>query len=1193
MNMALLNEKEILGLHDFLKGRYEKKFDAITSYGENILLSAGAGCGKTTALSLRVLYQILCEGLSVSDMLILTFTDNAAREMKERIEKDLRKFAADKNLSFLNPKAREALLDEADKVTTAPISTFDSYANGIVRKYAEKLKVSPSFQILDDVVSQFLFNRTQRKIINGEFDDPSSFIKDYFNANLDTNAKRLKETIVALEDIRESYSDADKIFDEWESRYNDPKVLDRLYRDATAILIERLNGFAQALLNFVSKFKDIPSNASKNDEPEFFFKASEAIKNITEKYLENIDEGDGYENLKNLGNELRSVSFTGGQDKEGLRPKNYRWKSTYFSTDEYGDSKPNSIDVLETLKNTYKGFLDTIAAILPPSLTVDLYQREAKYFNYVISLDRRIHQEVESFKRKNNAYSFFDISSFCLKLLKEDKEARCEERDRVKSIMVDEYQDSNDAQETLLSLLGTSEENYEKYLKAGDQKLLFDRRVTFMVGDVKQSIYSFRFARPELFIRKYESDDTKSLRVLTMEDNFRSNPIVVDQVNGFFSKTMTKNVGGVDYKNDPEQHIRSSNDHYKLERAGNYSALSSLFYDFSDTKIGNVAMRRAIIAQDIAKKIKDLVENKKVKVLSKETGKESEVSYGDFAILVRAKNQADAYIKAFGQLNIPCTVDINQDFKDSFVVMVLENLVTIEYLLLRIKEGILLTEGQKEHLRHCIASVERSFLLDVKDIQLIEDVKYENIVSQNEEKRPLVVRILDKINKEASLKSQSVNQIIREIVLEFDVYSKIATLRDSDISLSSFNFFLNQIDTLCSMGLGYPDIVEFFEELRKGDLKDLTQETKLYRTKGDSVMITTIHKSKGLEYPFVILPMGRKGPSESGRKKTVSFDKEAGFIFKMTYDDARWLHRHKPQTDNGKEWDPASGEMPFQLIQRRYFGYKSKDEAISEQLRIIYVALTRARLFNIMVFETDPKDRSDVLDVLPSNTAQSFEDFGALAYSSVMAKPGDHENYDLEDIISSKDKSDLPYDKEEDVPSFTLKLKEPLKDSLVTMKKEATARASKESTIEGNKENEEFGTKLHLEMECLDWSNFPVLPDASFIVDPREKQMVTKFIESDFIQSLKDQNPSFYQEMKFYDVDTHKEGSIDFAIVTKGTSYVVDYKTNAIIDPAYKRQVRIYRKNLARVHSLNEKKIRCFLYSIMKGEFLEVDLDNE
>lgn len=1190
--MALLNFEEIDEFNKYLKGKYEKKFDAITSYNQNILLSAGAGCGKTTALSLRVLYQILCHELSVSDMLILTFTDNAAREMKDRIEKDLKRFAKDQNLSFLNDNARKALLIEADKVTTAPISTFDSFANGIVRKYAEKLNVSPTFKVLDGVVSEFLFSKSQKKILNDEFDNPSSLVTEYFSKNLDTNSNRLKDTISALEEIRKSYGDASFILDNWESQYLNEEKINELYKKCFTLYLNKISSFQKSFLMFREKFKDVPSNQSYG-ENDFFLKSSNFLGNLVEKYSKKIDNPNPYDNLKNLSIELKNISFTGSKDGDGLHPDTRLWRKKYFKDEYSEDSKSyNTVSsIIDTISKGYKNVRETLQGILPIDLTLEFYKRNAKYLNYAISLDKKIHSEVESFKRKNNAYSFNDISNMCLKLLTEDKEARCEERGRIKSIMVDEYQDSNDAQETLLSVLGTSEDNYEKFKSSGDKELLFDRNITFMVGDVKQSIYSFRFAKPDLFMSKYEAKEGSNVKVLTMEDNFRSNYTVVNQVNNFFSIDMTKDVGGVDYKNDEKQHIHSSNENYANDKVASYANLSSFFYDFTPTTIKNPTLRKMIIASDVARYIKDVVENKKVKVISKADGTSRDVRYEDFAILVRAKAQADPYVKAFGQLNIPCTIDINQDFKDSYVVRVLENLVTIEYLLLSMKEGKLLTEREKDSLKHCIASVERSFLLDVKDIKIIDDMSFGNIVSEDEEKRPLVVQMLDKINEKASLKSQSVNQIIREIIFAFDVYAKIATLRDSDISLSSFNFFLSEIDTLSSMGFGYKDIVEFFEDLRKGDLKDLPQEIKLYRAKSDSIMITTIHKSKGLEYPFVILPMNDKAPKGSDSGSPISFNRVSGFTMKMTLEDKLWLHSVLPTDYVGKDWNPYSDDpVPFSLIQNAYFSLDDKKESRSEQLRIIYVALTRARLYNLMIFSTNLKDKSDVLEVLPDYKG-SFEEFGAKAFDAILPRSGDCTNYHLENLISYTDKSNIPYDKEEDVPPFEIEEEPPLKDELVKKIKEETYRASKQSSVLVNKENEDFGTKLHLELECLDWSKFPSLPDTSFIRSSRERGMVMNFVNSKFIDSLKDKKPIFYQEMNFFDPDTHKEGSIDLAIVTRGTSYVIDYKTNSVIDPAYKRQVKVYRKNLARVHNLDEKNIKCYLYSIMKGELLEVDVN--
>lgn len=186
--MGLLNDNELADFNEFLMKKYgtspdgshNSKFEAITTFNKNILLSAGAGCGKTTTLSLRVLYGILVKDLSVSDMLILTFTNNAAREMKDRIKDDLKEFATKREkYPFINEEASKKLLDEAEKVDSAQISTFDSFSNAIVRKYADRLGVSPTFTILDQTVNDYMFYKVEDEIINEEFNNPNSKIRSF------------------------------------------------------------------------------------------------------------------------------------------------------------------------------------------------------------------------------------------------------------------------------------------------------------------------------------------------------------------------------------------------------------------------------------------------------------------------------------------------------------------------------------------------------------------------------------------------------------------------------------------------------------------------------------------------------------------------------------------------------------------------------------------------------------------------------------------------------------------------------------------------------------------------------------------------------------------------------------------------------------------------------------------------------
>lgn len=187
--------------------------------------------------------------------------------------------------------------------------------------------------------------------------------------------------------------------------------------------------------------------------------------------------------------------------------------------------------------------------------------------------------------------------------------------------MVDEYQDSNNSQEELLMLLGTDEEQLlamdddNKVFTVNFVENRFNRNITFMVGDVKQSIYGFRNAKPDLFMSKYQNPEDNNFELLTMTDNYRSDSQVVDEVNSFFTSNMTLQVGGVDYANDINQQIKASNKTLNQISSTDFNDLGSYDYDFEDkelpAKITNGQLKKHIIAFDIAKKIKSWVESKK------------------------------------------------------------------------------------------------------------------------------------------------------------------------------------------------------------------------------------------------------------------------------------------------------------------------------------------------------------------------------------------------------------------------------------------------------------------------------------------------------------------------------------------------------------------------------------------------------
>lgn len=1188
--MAILNESQRKAFDAFLKKEYERKFEAITSRGTNILLSAGAGCGKTTALSLRVVYQVLCSGISLSEMLILTFTDNAAREMKERIKEDLIAFADPSRYPFISPEAASLLLSESKKAETAMICTFDSFANGIVKKYADRLGISSKFTVLDGQVSRFLFAKEEDALIDREFSDPNSPIRNYFDRSRAVNNLRLKQTIGKLEEIREEQGD--DFFKSWQERYLSMDLIKRLDRMALSIFLKRIEDLAETFERFAKRYGDCEAIDSAPGEKDFFHKSAAFLRKLVEEHREAED---GQEAIQELGEALSRFSLSGGgkETEHSLRPKDRQWLSKNYTKGEFAGTPQEQIleKLRDAMKNEAEGLQKLTRSILSDEETYRLMQEQAKPLRYAVELDLKIHEKIREQKRKSAAYSFHDIASMCLELLQRDGDARQEERERIRSIMVDEYQDSNEGQERLLAILGTTEEGYQGYLLTGEKKALFDRGITFLVGDVKQSIYGFRKAKPTLFLSKYLHPEEHRCKVLSMEDNYRSDKAVIDQVNSFFKACMTKRVGGVDYAGDPHQQIAWANRAYAGIPPDAFEGLSSLSYDGSKTSARSRALLKASVANDVAKRIKSLVEGG-LSVYSKRDGSKRNAVYGDFALLVRAKREAESFLKAFNALKIPCVWDVNQDFKGSYAVRVLENLLRLEYYLLEMEKGRKLDDSEKDIFRHCLASVERSFVLNVPDAKLVEEVK--NAFSQDRSTRPVALKILDEVNASPGAKQASVDEICRRIVDAFKVFSKLSTVENPDASLAAYGFFCAQVDSLSSMGFSYLDFVEFFRELREGSLKSSSQEKKLFRAKGDALLITTIHKSKGLEYPFVILPMGDVLPKDRSKGEELSFDEEMGFLLKEVWADHQFVHSLRPLTPKGEAWNPSgSGEDPYKTALSVCFAQKRKDEERSERLRLLYVALTRARLSNLMVFFSDPRNAEKVKGV-GKKDPETFFDFGAIAYDSVLPKAVEADVDDPSALLLERRDFDQPYPREDlERTAFSIRLADPLKDEIVRRPALLAKRASKEERLSSSFEDEAFGTKLHLALEGLDWTGFPSLPDTFFIEDGKIRALVDRFVALPLISRLKGRNPAFYQELPFYDLDSGRYGSIDFAALYGSEAVVIDYKAASLSDPDYIRQVGIYRKNIARMFSLEEKNVACYLYSILKSQLVEVKSGGE
>ena len=441
---------------------------AIHETGLNILVSAGAGSGKTTVLTKRVLEKIN-QGIHINELLILTFTNAAAAEMKERIKRNLEE---------------NNYLTEISKLDTAYITTFDSFALSIIKKYHYLLNLPQNITI----TSETILNTQKRKILDDIFNSYYESNQDekfktliYTLCNKDDN--ELKETILSLINKLEIRLDLSTYLKNYINNFYSPEKITSLLQEYTTIIDHKIN--------------------------ELFLIVDEEKNNFTDEYLNKIlasisplKQKNDLDTLLALIKSCKLPMVPRGSEEETKEAKEKIKKCLNELTEltKYGDSKTIASD----------------------------YLKSQELLEILIEICQQFFVKLNQYKMENYLFDFQDIAKLSLKILTENQEIREILKNEFKEIMIDEYQDTSDIQEACISLISNNN--------------------VYMVGDIKQSIYRFRNANPYIFRAKYNSYSQKEngLKIDLLE-NFRSRQEVLDNINTIFNPIMDEEIGNADY----------------------------------------------------------------------------------------------------------------------------------------------------------------------------------------------------------------------------------------------------------------------------------------------------------------------------------------------------------------------------------------------------------------------------------------------------------------------------------------------------------------------------------------------------------------------------------------------------------------------------------------------------------------------
>ena len=718
--------------------------EAIYTSGKNIIVSAGAGSGKTAVLSERVLHKIE-EGTHVNELLILTFTRAAADEMKDRIRKKI--------------SGKEELKKELTLLNSSYITTFDSFALSVVKKYHYLLNITDNINITDESIVKI----QNKKILDEIFERSYKNIRfqELIKKYCIKTDKVLKENILSIALKIDGFIDPFDFIDNVYNNFFNENNVDNLLKTY------------ESIINDLKKTIELEiENMSLYFDSDYIEKVNDAVYNILNA---DIDELHLYSTVK-----LPTVPRGSSDDAKASKDSLKKACDKLLSYGNYGTINEIKNDIYST-KDTVLTILDIIKEFL---------------------------LEIEKYKKENDIYTFNDISKLSIKILKENENVREELKSSFKEIMIDEYQDTNDVQETFIGMISNNN--------------------VYMVGDIKQSIYRFRGSNPEIFKEKYSnySKDIGGYKIDLIK-NFRSRSEVLDNINKIFCLIMDYNLGSAEYS--VSHQMVYGNTAYDTEKVNgfnyNFRVLEYLNKQ-KESGFSDIEVEIFTIAKDIKNKL-----DNNFQVFDKEDGKLRNATYNDFVIILDRSKYFDDFKKIFEYFDIPLTILKDGKLNSTTDILLIKNLVDF---VIKIKEDVYDIDFKYDFI-----SIARSFLYEYSDEYIFD------IVTNNKIKETTIYSDLSTLSDK--LNSYTSSLLFNDILDVTDFYNKLNKVGDYEevnVRLKTINTL---VSSLSSLGLSIMDFRDYLTDIIEND-EDIKYAT--YTKEGNSVKILTIHKSKGLEYPI-------------------------------------------------------------------------------------------------------------------------------------------------------------------------------------------------------------------------------------------------------------------------------------------------------------------------------------------------------
>ena len=1150
---------------------------AIYQKGDNILVAAAAGSGKTAVLVERIVNKIINEKIDVDKLLVVTFTNAAATEMRERVLDAIYKKLED-NPDNLMLQKQIVLLNKSH------ISTIHAFCLEVIKNNFYKTNISPNFRLANTPEIELLKMEVLEEVFDNLYEEKNeNFIKLIDTYCVYRSDDNLKEIILKIYRYIQSMPYPEEWLEKQVEKFNLDLEQDFSKTVWGQLLIKEAKEDIEETINMLK-------NVAKKLQLEIDLNKWYLIINDDISGLEEIAE---MENWDDFYIKMQDLKFkTWAQDRKIVSELKDNAKAVRDKVKAKIDDLKNKIFIYDSKQanNDIFAMYETLKEIKNVILKFISEYQKAKLQKSIIDFNDIEHLALQILVQKNEKGKY------------EPTEVAKEYQEMFEEIAIDEYQDSNEIQEEIL-----------KQISRGNN--------IFMVGDVKQSIYKFRQAKPELFLQKYNTYDNNKIQLFA---NFRSRKNILDLSNVIFENIMSEEFGSIDYNENEFLNVGQEYIETKEKTLGK-AELHIIDASVETEEVQDEILENAEIeAKFVAKKIQELINGNYV-VYDKKQGYRK-LQFKDIVILLRkTANVAPIYEKELENLEYPVFSDIGTNYFESIEIQTIMSLLKI------------ISNPDNDI---ALVTVLRSPIGKFTDNELIEirlenqNESFYNALLSSEKLKEKIDNFLELVEdfrtKQEYLK---LDELIWYIYEKTGYLNYVSLMKNGNLKVANLRMLFEKArDYEQGSFKGLYNFINFIDKVTKGNTD--MGAPKLIGENENVIRIMSIHKSKGLEFPVVFL-------CGTGNQFNM-----------LDLNDNILIHS---ELGLGPKYINYERRITYNTLAKEAIKYQIKKEIKEEEMRLLYVALTRSREKLIITgvdknLKKSIQEKEEMLQISENKVTKAIAKKSKTYLEWIeTVNLADKRMKDLIDVYEHIKNESLDTEQEEQKEK-TIQIEERKInkeiDKILTWEypeKELTKIEGKSSVSKLTKETEneeikvelkkpkflegelplskaEIGTTVHLVMQKLDFKQNYTIEKIEELLEELEqkgiiatkqkeavpKQKILAFAQSQLFKEI-GRAKKIYKEQPFYINIPVKElyesksnenilvqGIIDLYYITENEEIIlVDYKTDYVpenkasyLKEKYQSQLNLYKRALEQ--ALGKKVTRAYIYSTYLNDSIEV-----